>query len=338
MYRILNCFPNSIQTFEPTVCGCFISYLTPDPLLEIQPRLITWQVIQAKSDMRFEENIHLFSSMPSGSINIQPDRISPEISIEMPQTTNKSFTISLRTPHQAASTQQRGHPTKDIKPLAMLARSRNAKSLPYLSPSYSQTGMQRESCLVLKDDRLLGPQRPKFFLKPCEIAWPLSPVPEDTCTQPSSADTPIGASNSELDELLPLSLNGGLDELPRWDHPTEPGLTQILTETSLNPPPISSIPLRLNEPVAQASLPVPKTLSPARSLCASIDSSFVALNPRLWLSIPDADPPISAVEPQSLSQQRPQGFAEPWIVNVLGLLRYELTLMLDFSCGETIIN
>jgi hypothetical protein len=331
MYCFLKLLPSGIQAFEPTICGCFISNLTPDPFLEVQSRLITGQVIQTESDMRLDENVYLFSSMPFGSINIQPDRIPPETSIEVPQTTYKSFPISLRTPYQTVLTQQRGNPTEDIKPLVMLARSGNPKSLPYLSPSYSQTWMQRKSCLVLKDNRLPGSQGPKFFLKPGEIAWPLPPVPEDTCSQPFLADTPIGASSSEPDEPSPLSPNGALDEPRGWDRPTGPGLTQTLTETSLNVLPNSFALLRLNEPGVQASLPVPKTLTPARSLCASINSSFAALNPRLWLSIPDADPPISVVKPLSLFQKQPPEFAESWPVNALGLLRYELTLTLGSS-------
>ena len=327
----LNRFPDRIQTFKPTIRSGLIANLTPKPFLEVQTRLIAWQILQAKSDMCLDKNVHLFSSMPPGPINIQPNRIPSEPPIEMSQTTHKSLSVSLWPSDQTLSTQQRSHPPEHIQPLTVLACRRNPKPLSSLSPSHSQTRMQRETRLVLKNDRLSGVQRPKFFLTPCEIAWPLRSVPEDKYNRPVSADIPIGASSSEPGEPSILSQNGASSEPPRWDHPSEPDLTQILTETSLSAPPIPDEPSGLNEQDAQASLPVPKTSTPDRLPCASRDSSSDASNPRPRRSIPDADPPISAIKPLSLFQYGLPGFAEPWPINALGLLRDGLTLKLDFS-------
>jgi len=101
--------------------------------------------------------------MPSGSIDIQPDRITLKPLIEMFQATQESFSISLRQPQEASSTQQRGHPTEDIEPFAMLAGGRDTKPFPSLGPTDPQTRMGRETGFVLKDEGLRGSEGSKFF-------------------------------------------------------------------------------------------------------------------------------------------------------------------------------
>ena len=145
--------------------------------------------------MRLNKKFYLFSSMPSGSIDIQPDRIPWEPLIEMLQATEESFSISLRQPHKALSTQQRSYPAEDIEPLAVLAGGRDPKPFSSLCPTDPQTRMQGETGLVLKDDRLSGSQGPQFFLTICGTSCFLRPGPASRNSWLSSNDTLIDASN-----------------------------------------------------------------------------------------------------------------------------------------------
>jgi hypothetical protein len=331
MSCFLNRFPNIIQTFEPPIRGGLIAHLSPYPFLEIQAGLITWQILQPQPDMGLDKDVYFLPTMPSGSIDIQPNRVTFELSIQSSQTTDKPLSVPLRMPHQPLPTQQRSHPAKDIQSGTMLTGGWNAKPFTPFGPPYPQTRMQGETRLILKDDRLLKLQRLKFFLRPCEIAWPPWCALEDRNNPLASVDTLIDESKTALDELSTLSQNDVSDERPRWDRPTGPGLTQTPEETSPNALPTLGERPKLIEPDVQASLSVPKILTPVRSLCASRDSSFVVSTPRPRLSTPDADPPVSATEPLSLFRHGLPGLAEPWPVDALGLLRDELILRLGFS-------
>ena len=331
MSCFLNRFPNIIQTFEPSIRGGLIAHLSPYPFLKVQAGLVTWQILQTQPDVGIDKDVHFLPAMPSGSIDIQPNCIPFQLLIETSQTTYKPLPVPLRMPHQALPTQQRSYPAKDIQSATMLTRGWDAKPFAPFGPPYPQTRMQGKTRLILKDDGLLRPQRLKFFLRPCEIAWPPWCALEDRNNPLASADIPIDESRTALDELLTLSQNGVSDEQPRWGRPTEHGLIRTPEETSPNAlPTLGELP-KLIEPDVQASLPVPKILTPVRSPCASRDSSFVASTPRPRLSTPDADPPVSATKPLSLFQHGLPGLAEPWPVDALDLLRDELTLRLGFS-------
>ena len=191
----MNRFPGRIQAFKPAIGSCLIADLTPEAFLQVQAGLVRWQILQAQPDMCLKKEFHLFSSMPAGSIDIQPDRIPFEPLIEMLEAAQESFSIPLRQPHEALSTQERGHPAEDIEPLAMLAGGRDAKPFPSLGPTDSQTRMGRETGFVLKDEGLRGSQGPQFFLTICGTACFLRPGPGGRNSWLASVDTLIGASN-----------------------------------------------------------------------------------------------------------------------------------------------
>jgi hypothetical protein len=327
----LNSIPNKIETFEPTIRRGFIANLTPDPLLRIQPGLITRQVLQTKLHMSSYKQINFLSLMPSGSVHIKPDSIPSESAIKIPQTGNKSLSISSRPSNHPSPTQQRSHPSKQIRSLAMLTRGRNAQALSSPRPPHTQPRMKRKARLVLKDNRFLRSQPPEFFLRPDEIAWPLHSSLEDTYIPPASVDTPIGASKTELDEPSRLSQTDASDGPPTWDHPIELAVTQIPKEASPNLSPIAAELLGLSGPDAQAASRVPRPLALDRSLGASRDLSSDASTLARRRSTPDADPPVSAIEPKSLSPCGLPGLDVPWPVNALCLLLDALTLRLGFS-------
>ena len=327
----LNGVPNKIETFEPTIRRSLVPHLMPDPLLRIESRLIRRQVPETKARMCSYKTINLFPLMPSGPIYIQPYREASQMATKMLQTGQESFSVSMRPSDHPPSAQQRSHPSKQIQTLAMLARRRNPQPASSLCPSYPQTRVQGKPRFVFKNDGFFRSQRLDFFLRFVQIPWPLHFVLGGKCTQRVSSDTPIGASKTEPDEPLTLSRSVFSGERPRSDRPTEPDLVQILMETFPSVLPILGEPSGLNGRDVLAFLPVLKTLIPARPLCASKDSSSVALIPRLRQSIPDVDPPVSTAKPQFLFQLRHPEFVEPWRLNAPDLLRDALPLKLGFS-------
>jgi hypothetical protein len=137
----LDGIPNKILSFEPTIRRSFVSNLTPDPFLGIQPRLITRQVSQTKSHIRPYKQINFLPLMPSGSVHIEPDRIPLKSTIKILRASNKSPSISSRPSDHPSMTQQRSHPSKQIQSLTMLARGRNEQPLAFWTSfvrSYNQ--------------------------------------------------------------------------------------------------------------------------------------------------------------------------------------------------------
>jgi hypothetical protein len=327
----LNSIPNKIESLEPTIRRSFIPNLTPDPFLRIQPRLITRQILQTKSPMSSYKQINFLPLMPSGSVHIKPDAIASKSAIKILQTTKKSLSISSRPSDHPSPTQQRSYPSKQIQSLPMLAHGRNAQPLPSPRPPHSQPRMKCKSRFVLKDDCFLRSQPPEFFLSLDEIASPLHSCLEDTYTPPASVDTLIDASKTELGELSKLSQTDASDGLPRWDHPIVLAVSRIPKEASLNPPLIAAELWGLTAVAVQAVSRVPRPLTLDRLLGASRGLSSVASTLTRRRSTPDAAPPVSAIEPRSLSPCGLPGLAVPWPVNALGSLLDALTLRLGFS-------
>ncbi len=323
--------PNKIETFEPAICRRFIANLTPDPLLWIQPGLIARQVPQAKPHVSSYKQINLFPLMPSSSIYVKPDDIASEPAIKILQTGNEPLSISLRPSDHSSPAQPWSYPSKQIQPLAMLAGCGNAQPTPSSGPPHPQPRMKRKSRLVLKDDRFLRSQPAEFFLRPDEIAGPLHSCLEDTYIPLASVDTPIDASKTEPGELSTLSQTDASNEPPRWDHPIELAVTQIPKESSLNAPLIASEPLALTAADAQVASRESRLSSLDRSLGASRGLSSVASTLTRRRSTPDADPPVSAIEPRFLFPCGPPGLAVPWPVSAPCLLLDALTLRLGFS-------
>ena len=332
MRRFLNCFPDHFQIFEPSIRGGFVADLTPNPLLHIQSRLITRQISQTDPSMLPKKNIHFLPSMPSCPIHIQPQRIPPQSSIQMPQTIQKTFPVPLRLSQYPFSPQQGGNPPKYIQPFTVLTRGRNPQPLSPLGPTPTQTRMQRKSRLILKYDRLLRPQRAEFFLRPAETSWHPRLWPANRYNWPVSNDTPSGASNSAPAEPLALLQIAAANEPPRWDHPNATALNQNPTGISPSVARLSQSFQGLSEKDAPAGARLSKTRPPSRLLCASIRLNSDASNLRPRRSIPAADPPLSAREPLSLFRYRLPGFSGQRPIDARGLPPDGLTLSLDFSC------
>lgn len=333
MSCLTDSLPNKIKTFEPAIGCCLIANPTPNAFLDIQTRLITWQVLQTQPPMGLQEQLHVFSHVPSGSIHIQPDRIAAEPAIELSETSQKSLSVPLRIPHQTFPTQQRSNPAEDVESGAMLAGSGDPYSLPFLCPPDPQTRVEGEACFILENDGLSGPQRAKFFLEPSGISSLPYPVPEDRSDWLVSADSPADASNFEPGGPSTLSQSGVSGASQGLDHPNGHDSTRTLEGTSLSVVLIPDKSAHSGGQVARAFVWAVRPLSLAHSPCASrrLSSDASGLRPRL--SIPDADPPISAIEPQPLPRHGLPGLAEQEPLDALGSLLDALTLEWDFSWG-----
>lgn len=201
-----------------------------------------------QSCMSLDKKLNLFSFMPPSSINVNPNRMPIKSFIKMPQTTKKPFSVSLRPSHQSLPSQQRNHPSEEIKPLTMLTRCRNPKLLPCFNPSYPKARMKRKSRLILKDNGLLRTQGLKLFLTSAETAWPLHSLLEDMNNPLASADSPTVASKIGPGEPLALFENTASDKPPRWGRPNELDLTQTPKAASRDVLPIPATLRGLNEP------------------------------------------------------------------------------------------
>jgi len=173
--------------------------------------------------MGVKETIHRFPLMPPGSIQVKPDRIAPKTTIKMTQDFHEAFSISTVCPNNSITAQKRGHPTRKIEALLMLAGRRDAIRMSSLRPSSPQSRMERKSRLILEDHGLPRPQILKFFLTPDEIASHRSPALEGTHNWPASSDIPVDASRSELAALSSSIRTDVLSARPAWARPSEPG-------------------------------------------------------------------------------------------------------------------
>jgi hypothetical protein len=320
MGSILNSFPDHIETFKPTIGCSLISHLSPDPLLGIEPRLVRGKVHQTNSSMGPQETSYFLSLMPSGAIYKQPYLIPLESTVQLTETIKESFPVSLRTFEHSHLSQQRCNPAKDIQSLSMLAGGKDSQSLSDFGPSSTETRMQGKTCFILKNNGFIRFQRPEFFLTCGGTSWHPQHGPANRYTPLALSGTPIDASKTE-----PVAPSGVfqidfLSGLLKSDHPKGPDLTQNLRGTSLNALPIPDEHGKSAEPVSQVFLRVLRIPDLAHSPCASMSSNSDASYQALRLSIPDADPPMSAIEPQFLFQKGLPEFPERLLTDRLGWL------------------
>jgi hypothetical protein len=166
------------------------------------------------------------ASMPTRSINIQPDSVAPKLAIKMLQHLEEPLAVSPFCLDHPGAAQERSHPARNIQAFLMLAGRRNFQSLSQKRPSAAEPWMQGKTAFVLKNNGFFRTQRFEFFLGSGRISSRLLPSPEDKHDWPALTDTQVDASNTGL---------GGLSALPRtvavngsltWGHPSEHGSIQ----------------------------------------------------------------------------------------------------------------
>lgn len=327
----MNPDPNVIQSLRPSIGCCLIPHLAPDTLLYIQARLIRGQILHMQPSMGANKQIDLLPLMPSGSVHVEIDRVTPKALVKMPQTFNESFPAALGAPDHPSPAQQRGHPSKQIKPLAMLTGGGNTQSLSDLCPTKPKAGMQSKASFVFKDYGLLRPKRSEFFLRLDETSLPLRPATEDTSIPLALTDTPTGASTIAPAGPSTLFQNTASYESPVWAHPISPDSTRTLKGVFPDDFPIPGVPLGSAEQDALAASCFLTLPNPDRLPDESIDSNSAGLCPGHRQSIPDAAPPPVAAKPQSLCPLQLPGLPGPWTITALDSLRDALTSTMDFS-------
>lgn len=286
-----------------------------------------------ESRVRFQKILNGFSPMPTSSIDIKPDGISLQSSVQMTKDVEKPLAVSPLCVNHPIATQQRGYPAGNVEALAMLTGGSDAQTAASLSPPPTQSGVQGKTGLVLKDHRLSFSQRLKFFLKPAGISSPLWPSLASKSSWPASGGIPGNASTSELVLLLRLPRNVALDASPLWDHPTELDSSQTLGATSPNGPPKLSGSLALFDWVAQTSAWTLMQPILRRLQRGSIDLGSCGSSPRPRLSILVADLPGPKAKRLSLCPSTLLVSARLMLKDALSWPLNELTSMSDFACN-----
>lgn len=338
MSCLLNSGPDLIQSSEPPICRHFITNLSPDPFLKIQPRLIAGQILQLQSLMTLDEKIHLDSLMPARFIDIQPDFISPQPQVKLSQAKQESFSVSLNMPHQTLPSQKRRHPAKNIQPGAVLTGCRYPQTFSSFSPPYSQPRMERKARLVLKHHGFLRAQRLKFFLTPSKISSLPAILPEDTHNWHASVDIPIDASTSGPggpSSLFQIAASNGPQASAR---PNGPDLIQTPGETSPDRSPRPSRPRPSDARAGRAAVALSKPPIHARLPYASRGSGSGVSALRYRRPILAAGPPKSAKAQQFLSRCMRPGFSGRRPGALPESPRDVLNLRLDSSCPKNIIR
>jgi hypothetical protein len=327
----LNRLPDDVKGFKPAIRGGFITNPSPNPFLDVKSRLVRWEVLQVKTLVGLYESSNLFPFVPRCAVHIEPDLITSKPAIEISEASKEPFSVSFRAFQHSTCSQKRCNPTKNIQSFAMLACRRHSQPLAHSAPSHPKTGMQGEARFIFENNRLLSFQGPKFFLTSCETSGHPRSGPAGSYALLASSCTLTDVSTSE-----PGVPSAGFQILsssaqPESDHPSGFGLIQTPQEISPDALPIRGEPLLSIELVAPVSLRASGMPSPAHLPCASTNSSSDGLNQAPRLSIPDADPPVSAEEPQSLSRQWLPGFPELLLTNRLGSLLDAPTSNLGFA-------
>ena len=187
--------PNILQRLEPAIRRGLKANLPPNSFLRIQPWLVRRQVIQMQALMGTEELLHGLSLVPAGTVYIEPDRVTAEPAVEVSQHFHKALAISSHRRDHATPSQQRSDPTGKIQPGVMATGGRKTQPLARFRPASSQSGMQAETGLVLKNHRLMPTQAGEFFLEPAGTCEHLRHGLAGRCSWRVSSGNPTDASS-----------------------------------------------------------------------------------------------------------------------------------------------
>lgn len=247
------------------------------------------------------------SFMPASPIYEQVDGVAPQTLVQVGQNFEESFPVPSFRANHPMPTQQGGYPSREIQPSLMLAGRRHTEPLPNLSPTETQTRMQAKPRLILKNHGFLGAQAFKFFLKPCETAWPPPSELADKHNSLSSIGNLNDASNAALASPSALVQTAVLGVRPPWVHPNEHDSNQTPPGSSPNARPVLSAYRKLVEPVDLTGPGGEVLLSRAGLFRESngLGSSALTREPRL--SIPVSAPQLTAIKQQSLFRPKRQG-------------------------------
>ena len=334
MSCVLNSAPDVFDVFEPAVGGSLVADATPDAFLRVQAGLVTGQVSQAEPSMGLKKQFNLFAFVPAGSIDIQPDGIAMETTIERCEASEKALPIACGRRRQSCPSEQWSNPAEKVQSFVMVACRWHFQSRSFLGPTEAQPRVKAESCLVFEDNRLMGPQIVEFFLTQAEISGPRPNWLADKNSQPVSVGIPVDASIVAPASQSALCQTFDSNAVPMSAHPTGLDSSQPPMESSPNRPPLVHESDPLIAPDAQVVPWASKSRARARLPDESTHSGFDGLYPAPHRSTPVAVPPQTVTVPQS---SRPHGRHEspaPSMPILLGTLSDESTPRFVFSCPD----
>jgi len=245
--------------------------------------------------------------MPASSIYEQVNGVAPQTLVQVGQNFEKSFPIPSFRLNHPIPTQQGGHPSREIQPSLMLAGRRHPEPLPNSSPTETQTRMQAKPRLILKNHGFLGTQAFKFFLKPCQTAWPPPSEPEGKHNSLSSVGTPTDASNAALASPSALVQTAVSGVWPPWTHPNAHDSIQTPSGSSLNERPVPSAYRKLVEPADLTGLGAEVPINHPHLSRESTGLGSSGLPPEPRLPILASAPQLTTIKQQSLFRPKRQG-------------------------------
>lgn len=225
-YSLVDPDTHDVQVRKPDVPGDLVAGLAPYALLGIERWLVRGKIFKMKLGVALHKELHFFSSVPGSPVYIKPNMVTAQLAQHVTQYFQKPLPVAGVCSYQSLLPQQRGYPTKQIKPFAVLAIGSYPKSPPYFGPTPPQTRMKAETSLILKDDRLIGIKTFQFFLTPARTCGHPQHEPECRRSWLFSGYSPIGASTSGLAEPLASHQSVASSELPVSARPRQAGADQ----------------------------------------------------------------------------------------------------------------
>jgi hypothetical protein len=255
----------------------------------------------------------------------------PKRSIQMFQNLQESIPVTALCTNHAVAPQQRGDPSGYVQALVMLAGRQNLQATPFLAPAMTKSGMEGETGLILKNDRLSRFQLLKFFLTSPGTSSHLHFWPEYRSNLRASSDIPDDASIAEPDALSGLCQSAFLNEQRPLAHPIEPDSNQNHAASYPDALRVPAEPYLPNWSGGLGAVLASKIQARAHLRRASIGlNSFGSGRAHLLSSLVAALQSLK-VALQSLSRSMRQGSSRQRLTAFPLLRQYALRLRLDFS-------
>jgi hypothetical protein len=145
-----------IEVVKPAIRGALVTNPSPDALLWVEAWRIGRKILQMQTPLFLQKLSDQLAFVPPSTIHIEPDGIASQTNVEMSQHFQKTLGVSLFGSKVSLTSQQRGYPAGDIKPLPMLAGGGDPQASPSLGPSKTQSRVEGKAGLVLQDHRFIG--------------------------------------------------------------------------------------------------------------------------------------------------------------------------------------